>query len=233
MIISDIVKSHAEDIVFQAFHAERNEQVFSPATAFTGLFSTMDMLVTSGYIAAGENNLKTTGAFGVAETKDQDYDRLVEFIGSADPFLRSSQTGTPQLLVTETVLKSVASGAAGSWSLSNLGPRIINNSFGPGFFVEHFIKDMGIALAEARKIVAGQRTEPLETTRVVLDLTEAELRESIVQRPVFTAVHGLLADEALHLGGEALGEVPHVERDAEDVGRVSWRDSPDCSARST
>lgn len=107
MIISDIVKSHAEDIVFQAFHAERNDAVFSPATAFTGLFSTMDMLVTNGYIAAGESNLKTTGAFGAAETKDLDYDRLVEFIGSADPFLRSSQTGTPQLLVTETVLKSV------------------------------------------------------------------------------------------------------------------------------
>jgi 3-hydroxyisobutyrate dehydrogenase len=48
-----------------------------------------------------------------------------------------------------TVLKSVASGAAGSWSLSNLGPRIIDGNFDPGFFVEHFIKDMGIALAEA------------------------------------------------------------------------------------
>jgi 3-hydroxyisobutyrate dehydrogenase len=51
-----------------------------------------------------------------------------------------------------TVLKSVASGAAGSWSLSNLGPRIIDNNFDPGFFVEHFIKDMGIALDEARRM---------------------------------------------------------------------------------
>jgi 3-hydroxyisobutyrate dehydrogenase len=49
-----------------------------------------------------------------------------------------------------TVLQSVAPGAAGSWSLSNLGPRIIANNFDPGFFVEHFIKDMGIALAEAK-----------------------------------------------------------------------------------
>ncbi len=49
-----------------------------------------------------------------------------------------------------TVMESVASGAAGSWSLSNLGPRIIGNNFDPGFFVEHFIKDMGIALAEAK-----------------------------------------------------------------------------------
>ncbi len=52
----------------------------------------------------------------------------------------------------ETVMKSVASGAAGSWSLSNLAPRIIDNNFDPGFFVEHFIKDMGIALAEAQRM---------------------------------------------------------------------------------
>ena len=52
----------------------------------------------------------------------------------------------------ETVMQSIASGAAGSWSLSNLGPRIINGNFDPGFFVEHFIKDMGIVLAEARKM---------------------------------------------------------------------------------
>jgi 3-hydroxyisobutyrate dehydrogenase len=51
-----------------------------------------------------------------------------------------------------TVLKSVASGAAGSWSLSNLAPRIIDNNFDPGFFVEHFIKDMGIALEESRRM---------------------------------------------------------------------------------
>ena len=48
------------------------------------------------------------------------------------------------------VMESVASGAAGSWSLSNLGKRVIAGNFDPGFYVEHFIKDMGIALAEAR-----------------------------------------------------------------------------------
>ncbi len=50
------------------------------------------------------------------------------------------------------VMESVAPGAAGSWSLSNLGPRIIAGRFEPGFFVEHFIKDMGIALAEAERM---------------------------------------------------------------------------------
>jgi 3-hydroxyisobutyrate dehydrogenase len=52
----------------------------------------------------------------------------------------------------ERVLQSVASGAAGSWSLSNYGPRIIAGNFEPGFFVEHFLKDMAIALAEARRM---------------------------------------------------------------------------------
>lgn len=50
------------------------------------------------------------------------------------------------------MLESVGSGAAGSWSLSNLGPRIIAGNFAPGFLVEHFIKDMGIALAEAKRM---------------------------------------------------------------------------------
>ncbi len=52
----------------------------------------------------------------------------------------------------EQVMRSIASGAAGSWSLSHLGPRIIAGDFDPGFFVEHFLKDMGIVLAESRKM---------------------------------------------------------------------------------
>jgi 3-hydroxyisobutyrate dehydrogenase len=50
------------------------------------------------------------------------------------------------------VLESVASGAAGSWSLSNLGPRMIRGDFAPGFFVEHFLKDMAIILEESRRM---------------------------------------------------------------------------------
>jgi 3-hydroxyisobutyrate dehydrogenase len=50
----------------------------------------------------------------------------------------------------ETVFKSVSTGAAGSKALEVLGPRILRGDFEPGFYVEHFIKDMGIALQEAR-----------------------------------------------------------------------------------
>lgn len=52
----------------------------------------------------------------------------------------------------ETVLASVGGGAAASWSLSNLYPRIIKGDFGPGFYVEHFIKDLQIAISEAKRM---------------------------------------------------------------------------------
>src|SRR3954447_21951931 len=52
----------------------------------------------------------------------------------------------------ETVFKSVTVGAAGSKALEVLGPRMLRRDFEPGFYVEHFIKDMGIALAEAEKM---------------------------------------------------------------------------------
>jgi 3-hydroxyisobutyrate dehydrogenase len=52
----------------------------------------------------------------------------------------------------ERVMESVAAGGAGSWALSNYGPRIIAGRFEPGFFVEHFLKDMKIALDEADRM---------------------------------------------------------------------------------
>ena len=50
----------------------------------------------------------------------------------------------------DTVLQSVGGGAAASWSLNNLGPRILKGDFEPGFFVEHFLKDLAIVLEESR-----------------------------------------------------------------------------------
>lgn len=69
-------------------------------------------------------------------------------VGVCEALLYAYRAG----LDLETVLSSVSSGAAGSWALSNLGPRIMSNDFAPGFYVEHFIKDMGIALAEAERL---------------------------------------------------------------------------------
>ncbi|MCD6575375.1 NAD(P)-dependent oxidoreductase [Candidatus Aerophobetes bacterium] len=52
----------------------------------------------------------------------------------------------------ETMLKSISGGAAGCWSLDNLAPRILKGDMEPGFFVDHFVKDMGIALEEAKRM---------------------------------------------------------------------------------
>jgi len=69
-------------------------------------------------------------------------------IGVCEALLYGYKAG----LDLETVMQSVASGAAGSWSLSNLGTRMIAGNFDPGFFVEHFVKDMGIALNESKRM---------------------------------------------------------------------------------
>jgi 3-hydroxyisobutyrate dehydrogenase len=50
------------------------------------------------------------------------------------------------------VLESIGAGAASSWALTNLAPRILNADFAPGFFVRHFLKDIGLALEEAQAL---------------------------------------------------------------------------------
>jgi 3-hydroxyisobutyrate dehydrogenase len=69
-------------------------------------------------------------------------------IGVCEALLYAYRAG----LDLETVLSSVEPGAAGSWSLTNYAPRMLKGDFEPGFVVEHFVKDMGIALAEARRM---------------------------------------------------------------------------------
>lgn len=66
-------------------------------------------------------------------------------IGVCEGLLYARKAG----LDAEKVIRSVGAGAAGSWSINNLGPRMVRRDFSPGFYVEHFIKDLGIALDEA------------------------------------------------------------------------------------
>ncbi|HWL25523.1 MAG TPA: NAD(P)-dependent oxidoreductase [Ureibacillus sp.] len=49
----------------------------------------------------------------------------------------------------DKVMKSISTGAAGSWSLTNLGPKMLKGNYDPGFYIKHFIKDMKIAIDEA------------------------------------------------------------------------------------
>ena len=69
-------------------------------------------------------------------------------IGVCESLIYGARAG----LDLETMLTSIKSGAAGCWTLENLAPRVIKRNFDPGFLVEHFIKDMGIALEEARRM---------------------------------------------------------------------------------
>lgn len=69
-------------------------------------------------------------------------------IGVCEGMLYAERAGLDPLRVIE----SVGSGAAGSWSVNNLAPRMLRGDFKPGFYVEHFIKDLGIALREAERL---------------------------------------------------------------------------------
>jgi 3-hydroxyisobutyrate dehydrogenase len=69
-------------------------------------------------------------------------------IGVCESLLYGYKAG----LNLETMLSSIRGGAAACWTLENLAPRILKRNFDPGFIVQHFIKDMGIALDEARRM---------------------------------------------------------------------------------
>ena len=69
-------------------------------------------------------------------------------IGVCEALVYARRSG----LDVPTVLESVAGGAAGSWSLTNYVPRLQKGDLAPGFMIEHFVKDMGIALAESKRM---------------------------------------------------------------------------------
>ncbi len=88
-----------------------------------------------------------------------------------------------------TMLQSISGGAAACWTLDNLAPRVVDRNFDPGFYVEHFIKDMGIALTEANHMGLA-----LPGLALVKQLYEAVKAQG----------HGKLGTQALTLGLEAL-----------------------------
>jgi len=69
-------------------------------------------------------------------------------IGVCESLLYGHRAG----LDLETMLQSIRGGAAACWALDNLAPRVLKGNFEPGFFVDHFVKDMGIALEEAARM---------------------------------------------------------------------------------
>jgi 3-hydroxyisobutyrate dehydrogenase len=69
-------------------------------------------------------------------------------IGVVESLIYGYKSGLNQ----DEIISVIGKGAAESWSINNLGPKIINGDFKPGFFIKHFIKDMGIALDEAKRM---------------------------------------------------------------------------------
>ncbi len=92
-----------------------------------------------------------------------------------------------------SVLHSVSGGAAGSWSLSNLAPRILDDDYAPGFFVEHFVKDMEIALDECG--------------RMGIDLPGLALARKLYEE-VVTSGGEKLGTQALYSAVDRLSQVP-------------------------
>ncbi len=108
-------------------------------------------------------------------------------IGVCESLLYAHRAG----LDLETMLQAIRGGAAGCWALDNLAPRVLKGDFAPGFFVDHFIKDLGIALEEA--------------ARMRLALPGLAL---VRQLYIATAAHGhgRSGTQALYLGLEALSK---------------------------
>ncbi|WP_218839271.1 NAD(P)-dependent oxidoreductase [Evansella halocellulosilytica] len=69
-------------------------------------------------------------------------------MGVCEAMVYAEKAGLDQV----KVLKSIESGAAGSFSLSKLAPRMIEGDFEPGFYIKHFIKDMKIAIQSAEEM---------------------------------------------------------------------------------
>jgi 3-hydroxyisobutyrate dehydrogenase len=93
----------------------------------------------------------------------------------------------------DTMLQSIRGGAAACWTLENLAPRVLKGNFDPGFFVDHFVKDMGIALDECRRMQIS-----LPGLQVVHD----------VYRRVQELGHGRKGTHALFLALEEVNKQP-------------------------
>ncbi|NDV61500.1 NAD(P)-dependent oxidoreductase [Puniceicoccales bacterium CK1056] len=105
-------------------------------------------------------------------------------LGVCEAMAYAKQAGLDQ----ETVLKSIGSGAAGSWSLSNLAPRMIAGDFAPGFYVKHFIKDLRIAIESAKDL--GLEAPGLELAIRMYEKLAAEGGENLGTQALYRLYQG-------------------------------------------
>jgi 3-hydroxyisobutyrate dehydrogenase len=95
-------------------------------------------------------NIRLMGGPGAGQHTKMSNQILIAgtMIGVVESLLYAVRAG----LDMDAVIDVIGSGAAGSWSINNLGRRIAKEDFDPGFYIKHFVKDMGIALAESRRM---------------------------------------------------------------------------------
>ncbi|MGB3780325.1 MAG: NAD(P)-dependent oxidoreductase [Tunicatimonas sp.] len=109
-------------------------------------------------------------------------------VGVCESLLYGHRAG----LDLSTMLRSISGGAAACWTLDQLAPRMVQRNFDPGFYVEHFIKDMGIALQEANRL--GLSMPGLALAKQLYEATQAQ-------------GHGKLGTHALLLALEQLSGI--------------------------
>lgn len=110
-------------------------------------------------------------------------------IGVCEALVYANNSG----LDSKKLIAAVSQGAAGCWALDNLAPRIIIKDFAPGFMIDHFIKDLGIAVRE--------------TELMAIKLPGLELAKSLYEK-VSNMGHGRSGTQALLL---ALQDMEHGE----------------------
>ncbi len=128
-------------------------------------------------------------------------------LGLAEALLYARRSG----LAPESVLRSVSGGAAGSWALSNLAPRVLADDLEPGFRVDHFLKDMGIALREAEALGVD-----LRGLRLVHGLYEETARRGRARQGT-QALVVTLAEDAEQAVDAAQAEDADQAEDAEEA----------------
>jgi 3-hydroxyisobutyrate dehydrogenase len=106
-------------------------------------------------------------------------------IGVCESLLYAVKLG----LEPQSVIDIVGKGAAGSWSINNLGPRIVRGDYESGFFVKHFIKDMGIALQECA--AAGLSLPGLALVHQLYMAVKAQGRENSATQALYLALRTL------------------------------------------
>ena len=100
-------------------------------------------------------------------------------IGVCEAIIYAKKAGLDPALV----LKSIETGAAASFSLSNLAPRMLADNFAPGFYIKHFIKDMTIALESAEEM--GMMTPGLKLAKTLYEQLASEGQENSGTQALF------------------------------------------------